>query len=88
MHAAPLSNTLTLVSGGTRGIGLATAKLFALNGSRVVILGRDQDRISKVLATDLVVSPVQSSSSSTELQQHHGFACDVTDPQDIDRVIK
>ncbi|KAG0030369.1 reductase [Podila clonocystis] len=76
----PLSDTLTLIPGGTRGIGLATAKLFALNGSRVVILGRDQDRISKVLATDLA--------SPTSTPEHFGFQCDVSNQQDIERVIK
>ncbi|KAG0244062.1 reductase [Actinomortierella wolfii] len=50
----PLAKTLTVVTGGTRGIGLATAKLFAQQGSRVVILGRDEERIRRVLAHDLV----------------------------------
>ncbi|KAG0267187.1 reductase [Actinomortierella ambigua] len=49
--------TLTVVTGGTRGIGLATAKAFAQQGSRVVILGRDQDRIRRVLADDLRAQP-------------------------------
>ncbi|KFH65259.1 hypothetical protein MVEG_08740 [Podila verticillata NRRL 6337] len=80
----PLSDTMTLIPGGTRGIGLAVAKLFALRGSRVVILGRDQDRISKVLSTDLA-SPTSSTESP---QQHFGFQCDVSNQQDIERVIK
>ncbi|KAF9388304.1 reductase [Podila verticillata] len=75
---------MTLIPGGTRGIGLAVAKLFALRGSRVVILGRDQDRISKVLSTDLA-SPTSSTESP---QQHFGFQCDVSNQQDIERVIK
>ena len=37
-----LSNRVTLITGGNRGIGLATARLFAEEGARVVLLGRDQ----------------------------------------------
>jgi NAD(P)-dependent dehydrogenase (short-subunit alcohol dehydrogenase family) len=38
---------VVLVSGGTRGIGLATAKLFAREGARVVVVGRDKDRTTE-----------------------------------------
>ena len=40
-------NKVVLITGGTRGIGLATAKLFAAEGARVVIVGRDKDRITE-----------------------------------------
>ncbi|KAF9976864.1 reductase [Modicella reniformis] len=76
----PLANTLTLISGGTRGIGLATAKLFALNGSRIVILGRDQDRIKHVLDKEL--APIASPSG------HVGFQCDVSKSEDVEQAIK
>ncbi|KAG9065331.1 reductase [Linnemannia hyalina] len=81
--ALPLANTLTLIPGGTRGIGLATAKLFARNGSRVVVLGRDQERIKHVLEKEL--APIHGSNSSVE---HLGFQCDVSNQEDIERTIK
>ncbi|KAF9432796.1 hypothetical protein BGZ76_010311 [Entomortierella beljakovae] len=81
LQKKPLENTLTLVSGGTRGIGLATAKLFALNGSRVVILGRDQHNVNHVVKTEL--DPIPSS-----LGPHLGLRCDVSRNDDIENVIK
>ncbi|KAI1318706.1 reductase [Mortierella claussenii] len=86
--ARPLANTLTLIPGGTRGIGLATAKLFACRGSRVVILGRDQDRIDHVLKKELPPHIASASTDQGSNTGHIGFQCDVSDPEQVERTIK
>ncbi|KAG0057270.1 reductase [Gryganskiella cystojenkinii] len=65
----------------TRGIGLATAKLFAGQGSRIVLLGRDQDRIQHVLKHEL--APIPSNEG-----QHLGFQCDVSKREEVEQTIK
>ncbi len=39
-----LENKTCVITGGTRGLGEATAKLFAKLGARVLITGRDEER--------------------------------------------
>jgi NAD(P)-dependent dehydrogenase (short-subunit alcohol dehydrogenase family) len=40
-----LKNKTALITGGTSGIGLATARLFVAEGAQVAITGRDQTRL-------------------------------------------
>ncbi|KAG0309044.1 reductase [Dissophora globulifera] len=82
VHAKPLANTLTLIPGGTRGIGLAVAKLFASKGSRVVILGRDPDRIQHVLNSEL--PPITPETNV----DHAGFKCDVANREEVEDIVK
>src|SRR6202045_1044789 len=43
-----LKNKIALITGGTSGIGEATAILFAQEGAKVVITGRNEDRGDQV----------------------------------------
>lgn len=45
-----LANKIALVTGGTSGIGLATATLFGLEGARVIITGRRQAELDAAVA--------------------------------------
>jgi NAD(P)-dependent dehydrogenase (short-subunit alcohol dehydrogenase family) len=64
-----LSEKICIITGAAspRGIGRATARLFAQNGGRVVILDLDESQ-AKAAAADLG-------------EGHLGLACDVTDKQ-------
>jgi len=44
-----LEQKIVLITGATRGIGFATAKVFAKAGARVILNGRDNNRLDKVV---------------------------------------
>ncbi len=67
-----LNNKIALVTGGSSGIGLATAKRFIADGAQVVITGRNQDALDAAL---------------TELgEQATAIRGDVANLEDLDRL--
>ncbi|HNR30861.1 MAG TPA: 3-oxoacyl-[acyl-carrier-protein] reductase [Candidatus Hydrogenedentes bacterium] len=64
---------VTLITGGTRGIGLACAQRFAAEGARVALCGRDPERAAQA-AADIGDGA-------------RGYACDVADPAAVDRLV-
>jgi NAD(P)-dependent dehydrogenase (short-subunit alcohol dehydrogenase family) len=45
------SGRVAVVTGGTSGIGLAAAKLLLMEGAKVVVYGRDRDRLAAARAS-------------------------------------
>ena len=73
-----LHNKVVCITGGSEGIGLATASAFAAEGARVVICARRQEKLDAAVAA---------------IQDDHGVmieavSADVTVPQDLDRLIE
>jgi 3-oxoacyl-[acyl-carrier protein] reductase len=62
-----LNGTTAIVTGGSRGIGLAIARALAEGGARVAVLGRDGTRAEAAAVT-------------LPGEGHLGLACDVADP--------
>lgn len=67
-----VSNTVVVVSGGSRGIGLAIAEAFAAQGAKVVITGRDQ-------------TTLQAACSATR-PTPHAMSCQPCDVADVGAV--
>ena len=63
-----MNDTVALVTGAARGIGLATAALFHAEGRRVVMLDRDAEELAKAAATLPGALPI---------------TCDVSIPQEV-----
>ncbi|QDI88899.1 SDR family oxidoreductase [Candidatus Nitrosopumilus sp. SW] len=68
-----LSGKVALVTGGSRGIGFATAKVLSDNGASVVITGKDQKRLEK---------------SACEISNSFAIVADVRKTDDVKNAIK
>jgi 3-oxoacyl-[acyl-carrier protein] reductase len=70
-----LADKRVLVTGGTRGIGLATAERFLQEGARVHICGTSRDRLVAALDSLARFGPAT------------GSCCDVGSEEDVDRLV-
>jgi NADP-dependent 3-hydroxy acid dehydrogenase YdfG len=73
----PVADKSILITGGTTGIGRATAILLAAQGARVMIFGRQQNDL------DEAMKDIREAGG-----QVLGLTADVSDPQDIQRVFQ
>jgi NAD(P)-dependent dehydrogenase (short-subunit alcohol dehydrogenase family) len=73
-----LKDKTAFISGSTAGIGLATAKRFLAEGARVVINGRTQQ------AVDKIVSELASSYAHAQVS---GMAADFSKPEEVKALI-
>lgn len=74
---AALRGNVVLITGGSRGLGLALAREFAAEGCRLALCARDERELERA-KRDL-----QSRGANVEI-----FRCDVSDRADVDRLIR
>ena len=55
-----LESTVSVVTGGSRGIGLAIARAFVSGGARVVITGRNQEHLDRAAAISPAIHAVRA----------------------------
>lgn len=67
-----LSGKIAIVTGGSRGIGFATAKILSENGATVVITAKDQERLEK---------------STLEIPNAVGIAADIRKRNEVENVV-
>lgn len=48
MHSEPTGGQTVLITGATSGIGFELARLFAINGYRLVVVGRDRESLQEI----------------------------------------
>jgi NAD(P)-dependent dehydrogenase (short-subunit alcohol dehydrogenase family) len=69
-----LDHKVAIITGGTGGIGLATARLFVAEGARVVLVDLDRAVLADAVAT-------------LGAERAHGVQADVADPGDAERYV-
>ena len=70
-----LNNKVAVITGGTGGIGLAAAQLFAAEGAQVVLVDLDQAALDRAVA-------------DSGAERAMGIAADVTDPAQVEAYVE
>jgi NADP-dependent 3-hydroxy acid dehydrogenase YdfG len=70
-----LAGKAAAISGGTSGIGLATAQLLASYGARVFVFGKDEDKL------DAAIESIEEAGAEA-----FGIAADQSRPEDVRRI--
>lgn len=77
MRKPSLRSRTALITGATRGIGLAIARVLAAAGCNLIVTGRDEKALNKI---------------SRELRRHKirvlAYPCDVRDPHSVDDLFR
>lgn len=68
-----LQNKVAIITGGSRGIGFATAKLFSEQGAKITITARDKKRLD---------------SAASKLQNTAAIPADIKNQSEVDAVVK
>ena len=74
MSARELADKVAIVTGGSRGIGLAIAESLADAGATIAVIGRNGERAKQAAALSGA--------------GHQGYACDVADPFQVTDTVK
>ncbi|KAI1413992.1 NAD(P)-binding protein [Hypoxylon sp. FL1857] len=77
----PVQGRLVVVTGGSRGLGLATGRKLAEKGASVVIVARDPDRLAQA------IEHIRQGAVNPEAQRFHHISADLTSSSEAVRVI-